>query len=65
MGGDEARTTATEISAEQICGYVADLATELHRLAYRNGFVVLAALLNLVQAEAERLSREARAMRSR
>jgi hypothetical protein len=64
MGGDEARTSS-EISAEQICAYVADLATELHRLAQRNGFIVLAALLNLVQAEAERLAREARHMRLR
>ena len=64
MSGDEARTSS-EISSEQICAYMADLASELHRLAQRNGFTVLAALLNLVQAEAERLAREARRMRLR
>ena len=52
--------TGSEASTEQICSYVADLARELQRLARRSGFVVLAALLNLVQAEAERLAREAR-----
>jgi hypothetical protein len=52
------------LSAAELCSYIADLAAELQRLARGNGLVVLAALLNLVNAEAERQARERRASAS-
>jgi hypothetical protein len=46
--------------AEHLCTYVADISAELHRLARGCELTVLACLLNLVNAEAERQARERR-----
>jgi hypothetical protein len=64
MDSQEAERQA-RASIEQLCAYVADLTTELQRLARGHNLVVLAAMLNLVQAEAERLVREERVAGSR
>jgi hypothetical protein len=50
---------------EQLCAYVADISAELHRLARGCELTVLACLLNLVNAEAERQARERRKLVSR
>jgi hypothetical protein len=48
------------VLAVQVSTYIGDIATELHRMAIGRGMTVLACILNLVIAEADRQAREDR-----
>ena len=52
-----------QVSAEEISSYIADMSAELQAMARANGLTVLACILNLANAEADRIAREAKSRR--
>jgi hypothetical protein len=51
---------AAEPSPEEVSKYIAEMSTELHRLARGSGLTLVASLLNLVRVEAEIIAKRRR-----